>query len=65
MTYILTEGDLFKALFQNKSSQVGFIGLTPNYPAQVIPINLDNFGGKIVCKLIKFTILKLNIYYNN
>ena len=30
-------------------SQAGFIGITANYPATVIPINMEEFGGEIHC----------------
>jgi hypothetical protein len=41
---------LFKAVWQNTTNQPGFIGLTPNLPGAVIPINLDENGGSFKCK---------------
>jgi uncharacterized protein (AIM24 family) len=41
----------FKVHFKNSGNEVGYIGLTPNFPARVVPINLDESGGEILCKL--------------
>lgn len=47
---LLTEGDLFKEITENKSSAPGYVGYTANFPATIIPINLDSHGGAIKCK---------------
>mmetsp|Transcript_6498 Transcript_6498/g.13870 ORF Transcript_6498/g.13870 Transcript_6498/m.13870 type:complete len:265 (+) Transcript_6498:50-844(+) len=41
---------LVKACWKNKGSEMGYIGLTPNIPATIIPVNLDAEGGSIKCK---------------
>lgn len=41
---------LFKAIYKNKGGEQGFIALTPNTPATIIPIDLDALGGSIKCK---------------
>lgn len=41
---------LFKAIWENTTNKPGFIGLTPNIPGSVIPINLDENGGSFKCK---------------
>lgn len=45
------DGTLMKACFQNKDiNKAGYIGLTGNTPGNIIPINLDLFGGSIKAK---------------
>jgi uncharacterized protein (AIM24 family) len=41
----------FKVHFKNGGNTAGYIGLTPNFPARIVPINLDESGGEILCKL--------------
>ena len=48
---LLTEGNIFKAIVENKAPGRGFVGFTSNFPASIIPINLDAIGGLIKCKL--------------
>jgi uncharacterized protein (AIM24 family) len=47
---LMTSGSLFKVLYHNKSKGPGYIGLTANFPATIIPVNLDRVGGGILCK---------------
>ena len=48
---VMVDGSLFKSLYKNKSQQPGFVGITANFPATIIPINLETFGGGgIACK---------------
>ncbi len=37
--------------FHNDQEQLGFVGLTPNFPSKVIPVELksESVGGKLVC----------------
>jgi len=39
-----------KVQFENKDGRDGYIGLTPSFPAKVIPINLNEWGNKIIAK---------------
>jgi uncharacterized protein (AIM24 family) len=39
-----------KACWKNTGSIPGYVGLTPNIPATIIPVNLDEMGGSIKCK---------------
>lgn len=39
-----------KSIFTNTGSKNGFIALTPNFPAKVLPISLPNYGKKIITK---------------
>ena len=41
---------LVKANWKNTGSGPGYIGLTPNIPATIIPVNLEAEGGSIKCK---------------
>ena len=41
----------FKVHFKNSGNQPGYIGLTPNFPARIVPINLADSGNEILCKL--------------
>ena len=50
---------LMKSTWTNKGTQNGFISLTPNTPANIIPINLDEENGTILCKNGKY---QLQIY---
>lgn len=44
-------GETFcKVIYENKDGRNGYIGLTPNFPAKIIPINLSEYGGKIIAK---------------
>lgn len=45
----LTDGSLFKDFYHNKGNAPGYVGLSANYPANVIPVNLDEMGGSIAC----------------
>lgn len=47
---MLTEGDIFKQKCHNNGPKHGYIGITANIPATIIPINLDTMGGSIKCK---------------
>ena len=39
-------------VFENTQEELGFIGLTPNFPGKVIPVDLSdaNVDGKLICK---------------
>jgi len=47
---LITEGNIFKSLYHNKTQSPGYIGLTANFPATIIPMNLDRLGGTILSK---------------
>jgi uncharacterized protein (AIM24 family) len=48
---VLVDGSLFKNIYKNKGQQLGYVGITANFPATIIPINMDTFGGGgIACK---------------
>lgn len=47
---VLTGSGLFKVLLNNKKMQPGYVGLTANIPATIIPLNMDMFEGAIRCK---------------
>lgn len=49
-TRLLSGESLFKAVWNNTTSQPGYVALTPNIPATIIPINLDQMGGSVKCK---------------
>ena len=40
-----------KAIQTNSGTTDGFVGLTPNVPAKIVPINLSDVGGKIILKV--------------
>jgi uncharacterized protein (AIM24 family) len=39
-----------KTIFENTTSSEGYVGLTPNFPAKIIPINLSTVGQKLIAK---------------
>ena len=39
-----------RAVFTNESADPAYIGLTPNFPAKVVPVDLGEIGGKVVTK---------------
>jgi len=41
---------IFKSIYHNQSSQAGYVGLTANFPATIIPLDLSTTGGEILCK---------------
>lgn len=41
---------IVKSNWKNNGSEPGFVSLTPNEPANIIPINLDEEGGSMKCK---------------
>jgi uncharacterized protein (AIM24 family) len=41
---------IVKSTWTNKGEEQGFVSLTPNEPANIIPINLDEENGSIKCK---------------
>jgi uncharacterized protein (AIM24 family) len=41
---------IFKVHYTNSGPQPGYIGLTPSYPAKIVPINLDELGGTFYAK---------------
>lgn len=45
----MTDGTLFKDVYHNKGNAPGYVGFSPNYPATIIPVNLDEMGGSIAC----------------
>ena len=47
---MLTQGAFAKVLYKNVGSHEGFIGMASNYPADIVPFNLDSMGGSILCK---------------
>lgn len=47
---LITEGNIFKSIYTNKSKSPGYIGVTANFPATIIPMNLDRLGGAILSK---------------
>lgn len=47
---ILMDGSLMKALYKNHGAQDANVGLTANFPATIIPINLSGMNNKIKCK---------------
>lgn len=40
----------FRVIWQNEGSQPHIIGLTPQFPAQVIPVNIDQHQGEVIIK---------------
>ena len=40
---------LFKSVYTNPDSTSGFVSMTPNFPAKVVPVDLSKFG-KIITK---------------
>eukprot|EP00602_Paraphysomonas_sp_CaronLab_P007684 CAMPEP_0185024118 /NCGR_PEP_ID=MMETSP1103-20130426/7042_1 /TAXON_ID=36769 /ORGANISM="Paraphysomonas bandaiensis, Strain Caron Lab Isolate" /LENGTH=207 /DNA_ID=CAMNT_0027556989 /DNA_START=182 /DNA_END=805 /DNA_ORIENTATION=+ len=49
-TRICTGETCCKTVYTNKGDTNGFVSLTPNYPAKVIPLHLPNVGGKFIAK---------------
>jgi len=47
---LITEGNIFKSLYHNQAKKEGYVGVTADFPATLIPLNLDNMQGQIVCK---------------
>lgn len=47
---LCTGETLCKVVFTNKGTNEGFLALTPNYPAKVVPQNLTNMNGKLIVK---------------
>lgn len=47
---MLSGESIVKSTWKNKGDEQGFISLTPNSPACVIPVNLDEEGGVMKCK---------------
>lgn len=41
---------LCKGIHTNEGASEGFIGLTPDFPAKVVPVDLGQHGGKIITK---------------
>jgi uncharacterized protein (AIM24 family) len=41
---------LFKIHWKNNGSEVGYIGVSPDFPATIIPINMQQYPGGILCK---------------
>lgn len=41
---------IVKSTWKNTADEPGYISLTPNTPANIIPINLDEEGGSMKCK---------------
>lgn len=39
-----------KVTYTNGGSTNGFVGLTPNFPAKVVPVQLGSVGGKLIAK---------------
>lgn len=40
----------FRVKYQNNTNTLQHIGLTPNFPAKIVPINLNEFGGRVTIK---------------
>ncbi|EGD80130.1 hypothetical protein PTSG_10404 [Salpingoeca rosetta] len=40
----------FRVKYQNNTETTQHIGLTPNFPAKIVPVNLAEFGGRITIK---------------
>ncbi|EGD79497.1 hypothetical protein PTSG_12989 [Salpingoeca rosetta] len=40
----------FRVKYENSTNTPQHIGLTPNFPAKIVPINLPEFGGRITIK---------------
>ena len=47
---VLTGESCCKTIYTNQTSNQGYIALTPHFPAKVIPLNLPEYGGKIIAK---------------
>ncbi len=47
---VVSGESLFKAMWENTTSAPGFVALTPNMPATIIPIDLSVYNGAIKCK---------------
>jgi len=47
---MLSGDGLFKAIYVNEGAQDGYVGLTANFPATIIPIDLNSTGGTLLCK---------------
>ena len=41
---------LCKSVYTNQDSSDGFVALTPNFPAKVLPVDLAAFRGKLIAK---------------
>ena len=41
---------LFLNTYTNNTQQPGYIGLTPSFPAAIIPVDLSTMGGALLCK---------------
>lgn len=48
--HILSGEAIFKSMWHNSTGIPGYISLTPNIPATIVPILLDQLGGSIKCK---------------
>jgi uncharacterized protein (AIM24 family) len=47
---LCTGETLCKVVFTNEGKDEGFVALTPNYPAKVVPCNLTKLGNKLIVK---------------
>ena len=47
---LCTGETLCKTIFTNQGKSEGFVAVTPNFPARVVPINLAQYGGKLLAK---------------
>jgi uncharacterized protein (AIM24 family) len=47
---LLSGESIFKSTWKNGGSSPGWIALTPNMPASIIPLDLDRTGGEFKCK---------------
>lgn len=47
---LITEGNIFKTLYTNDSKQMGYVGVTANFPATIIPLRAERYDGVIKCK---------------
>lgn len=51
---MLTGESLFMTAFTNKGAHKRHVSFASPYPGKIIPLNLSNFGGKIVCQKDSF-----------
>ena len=47
---ILTGESLCVTTFTNPTNAESYVALTPNYPAKIVPLKLDQYGGKLILK---------------
>ena len=40
----------FEVEFENDSNSDGYVGVTPSFPAKIIPVELDSVGGTLIAK---------------